>query len=119
MSTSNNDEHKEKPPLSTNLKKIKEQRHLTVKELAGMAGVADSVMQGWLEGVSPQGEKGFEAIDRLATKLGLGFRELMLGKKEETRPVSIEQLFDEEEWFEDICKLKIVRLKRKRNGDED
>lgn len=102
-------------PFPTILSKIIQERRLTLKEVAALAGVSISVIENWLSGSVPHD---LAAVDRLAGKLGIPFKKLLLGLNETVdAPSSIGQLFTEQELFEGLVKLKITRLNPK-NGQE-
>lgn len=102
-------------PFKDILSRIKKDRNLSVRALAAMAEVGDSVVQGWLNGAVPHD---LQAVARLSKALGLSFRELLLGEVESnTKPLSIADLFDESEIFEGICKVSIKQLKPKKERE--
>lgn len=95
------------------LRKIMDQRSLTVRAVAEMAGVTGSVVQSWISNAVPHD---LEAVSRLAKALNVGFKELLLGEPEtEENP---ELMFDAQDWFEGICKVKVQRLVPKKKGSE-
>lgn len=95
-------------PFKDILKRIKNERNLSVRALAAMAEVGESVAQSWLNGAVPHD---LQAVARLAKGLGLSFRELLLGEDEtNVRAVNVTDLFEESDLFEGICKVSIKKL---------
>lgn len=87
------------------LRKTMDERSLTVRAIAEMAGVNSSVVQSWISKAVPHD---LEAVARLAKALNIGFKELLLGEPEMAE--SPEMMFDAEDWFEGLCKVSIQRL---------
>ncbi len=97
-------------PFAKNLKRIMDERNLTVRAIAVMAGVKQpSVVMSWLSNANPHDLK---SVSRLAKALNMNFKELLLGEveSETVKAMSIADLFDEKEMFEGICKINIQRL---------
>lgn len=97
-------------PFAKNLKRIMDERNLTVRAIAVMAGVKQpSVVMSWLSNANPHDLK---SVSRLAKALNMNFKELLLGETESetAKAMSINDLFDEKEMFEGICKINIQRL---------
>jgi transcriptional regulator with XRE-family HTH domain len=97
-------------PFARNLKQIMDERKLTVRAVAAMAGVKQpSVVMSWLSNANPHDLK---SVGRLAKALNMSFRELLLGEaeSESVKNMSINDLFEEKELFEGICKINIQRL---------
>ncbi len=88
-----------------------DERNLTVRAVAEMAGVTGSVVQSWISKAVPHD---LEAVARLAKALNVGFKEILLGEPESDE--SPEMMFDAQDWFEGICKVKIQRLTPKKRG---
>lgn len=93
------------------LRKIMDDRNLTVRAIAEMAGVTSSVIQSWISKAAPHD---LEAVAKLAKALNVGFKEILLGEPETGE--SPELMFDEQDWFEGICKVKIQRLVPRKGG---
>ena len=94
------------------LKTVMRERGLTLKQISDMAGVAASVVGDWSAGTNPQDLK---AVGRLSRSLGMSMRSLLLGEPEEIKTVSsISELFDEQDFFNDICRISIKRLTLKK-----
>ena len=103
-------------PFAKILKQIMDERSLTVRAVAEMAKTSPTNIQNWLTGVAPTD---LAAVERLATALGVGFKSLLLGKPETTaHQPSLSDLFEENEFFEGICKVSIKRLIPKKEGDK-
>lgn len=92
-------------PFAETLKQTMNERGLTVRTVAEMAGVHSSVIQSWISKANPHD---LEAVSKLAKALGMGFKELLLGEIETEE--NFETLFCEEDLFEGICKIKIQRM---------
>lgn len=99
-------------PFGGILTKIMEERHLTLKEVAALSGVSVSVVENWLSGSNPHDLK---AIDRLSQKLGVPFKKLLLGVAETVdAPTALTDLFDEQDFFDGLARIKIQRLMPKK-----
>ncbi len=100
-------------PFAKVLKGIMNERGLTVRAIAEMAGVSSSVAQNWLSLAAPHD---LQAVAKLAKALKIEFRELLLGEPEEFtgKPGDLKNIFDEQDLFEGICKVKIQRLMPKK-----
>lgn len=110
-------QQKERLAFPKILQKIKKERNLSVRALAAMADVGESVMQGWLNGSHPHD---LSKVAKLAEALGVSFRFLLLGQEEANMTATkLDDLFLEEEWFEGICKVSIKRLKPKKGVSND
>ena len=85
------------------------ERGLSIGAIAEMAGVSRSVVQSWTSKANPHD---LQAVARLAQALGVGFKELLLGEIEErdVDSISSKDLFDEQEFFDGICRIKVQRL---------
>lgn len=86
-----------------------EERGLSIGMIAEMAGVSRSVVQSWTSKANPHD---LQAVAKLAKALGMGFKELLLGELEEptAENFNTKEIFDEQEFFEGICRIKIERL---------
>ena len=95
-------------PFGKILKTIMTERGLTVRAIGEMAGVGPSVVQNWLTHSSPQD---LQAVARLAKALNMSFKGLLLGEAElsQSQP-TLAELFEEQDLFEGIVKLKMQRL---------
>lgn len=108
----------EELPFAKNLKRIMDERKLTVRAVAAMAGVKQpSVVMSWLSNANPHDLK---SVGRLAKALDMNFKELLLGEpdQETARAISVADLFDEKEMFEGICKINIQRLVPKKGNSK-
>lgn len=100
-----------KLPFKNILSDLMKERRLTVKQVASLANVAPSVVQNWLEGKTPHD---LTSVDMLSQKLGIPFRKLLLGLHEAIdAQTTVDQMFDESEFFEGLVRLKITKLKPK------
>lgn len=86
-----------------------EERGLSIGSIAEMAGVSRSVVQSWTSKANPHD---LQAVAKLAKALGIGFKELVLGELEERdiEGVSVTDIFDEQDFFEGVCRIKVQRL---------
>lgn len=99
----------DKLPFAKILERIMEERGLSIGAIAEMAGVSRSVVQSWTSKANPHD---LQAVAKLAKALNMEFKELLLGESDrEIKPeASIEDLFDQKDFFEGICKVNIQRL---------
>lgn len=105
-------------PFAQNLKRIMEERDLSVRAIAAMAEVkSPSIVMSWLSKANPHD---LQAVARLAKALNIGFKELLLGETEEPKftELSTKDLFDEQDFFEGICRIKIQRLVPKKGNSK-
>lgn len=85
-----------------------QERHLTVRAVGEMAGVAPSVVQGWITNANPHD---LQAVARLAQALGISFKALLLGEAESIgTAAAVSDLFMEQDLFDGLCKVSIKRL---------
>ena len=99
----------DKLPFANILKNIMEERGLSIGAISEMAGVSRSVVQSWSSQANPHD---LQAVSRLAKALDVSFKELLLGESESenSKARSIDDIFEEKEFFEGICKINIQRL---------
>ena len=99
----------DKLPFAKILERVMEERGLSIGAIAEMAGVSRSVVQSWTSKANPHD---LQAVAKLSKALGMGFKELLLGEIEErdVDGVSVKDLFDEQEFFEGVCRIRIQRL---------
>lgn len=99
----------DKLPFAKILKGIMNERGLTLRQVAEMAGgVRTSVVHGWISGANPHD---LHAISKLARALGISFKALLIGEVEDSFQISSpSELFDETELFNGICRVSISRL---------
>lgn len=86
-----------------------EERGLSIGAIAEMAGVSRSVVQSWTYKANPHD---LQAVAKLAKALNMGFKDLLLGESDSPGidGIAVKDLFDEQEFFEGICRIKIERL---------
>lgn len=91
------------------------ERGLSIGAIAEMAGVSRSVVQSWTSQANPHD---LQAVARLAKALNIGFKELLLGEIEErdVGVLSVKDLFDEQDFFDGICTIKVQRLVPKKGN---
>lgn len=105
-------------PFAQNLKRIMDERNLTVRAVAAMAEVkGPSIVMSWLSSANPHDLK---AVAKLAKALNVGFKELLLGEVEGRgiEGLTASDLFDEQEFFDGICRIKIQRLVPKKGSNK-
>lgn len=101
-------------PFAKNLKRLMDERNLSVRAIAAMAEVkGPSIVMSWLSNANPHD---LQAVAKLAKALNVGFKELLLGETEtpQITNISTSDLFDEQELFDGICRIKIQRLAPKK-----
>lgn len=94
---------------------LKEKR-ISQREAARKVGVPLSVLNGWCAGRVPHDLK---QVKRLADELGISFSYLMTGEYEKAQRISelsVGELFESQEFWEGICRVKIEKLVRKKSG---
>lgn len=95
-------------PFRQILKSLMTERGLSVRKVAELAEVKPTTVANWLEGKNPHDLK---AVDRLAKSLGLSFKGLLLGEAEVNEGAkSLGELYEEQEFFDGLAKIKITRL---------
>lgn len=95
-------------PFKDILSSTMTERKLTVKQVASLAGVTASVVQNWLSGQNPHN---LQAVNLLAEKLGIPFKKLLLGENEKMdHNTQVTELYDEQEFFDGLARIKIQRL---------
>ena len=101
----------------TRLSQILREKKVTQKKAAQIAGVAASVMSGWLSGVSPTDLK---AVKRLCDELEVNFTWLLTGESDRDANITISELFDETPYFDGYARIRIDRLTKrtKKGGDK-
>lgn len=100
-------------PFKDVLSQVMRDRNLTLKQVAALSDVSVSVVQNWIEGKTPYD---LLAVDRLAQKLGIPFKKLLLGVAESVdAPNSLMELYDESDLFEGLCKVQIKKLTPKKD----
>jgi transcriptional regulator with XRE-family HTH domain len=99
----------DKLPFAKILKRIMDERGLSIGAIAEMAGVSRSVVQSWTAQANPHD---LQAVARLAKALNLSFKELLLGESDQktAESLTVGDMFEEKEFFEGICKVSIQRL---------
>lgn len=116
--TTNNRKRKgtDKLPFAKILERVMKERDLSIGAVAQMAGVSRSVVQSWTSKANPHD---LQAVAKLAKALNMGFKELLLGENEDQSftDISAKDLFDEQEFFDGICRIKIQRLVPKKGKD--
>lgn len=105
----------DKLPFAKILERVMNERDLSIGAIAEMAGVSRSVVQSWTSKANPHD---LHAVAKLAKALDMGFKELLLGETEETSfsEISAKDLFDEQDFFDGICRIKIQRLVPKKGS---
>jgi transcriptional regulator with XRE-family HTH domain len=104
-------------PFAENLRRIMDERAVSLKSVATMAGVGSPVVSSWLQGSMPHDPL---AVQRLARALSVDFEFLLTGESSRTDPssISLHELFREEQTaFSGIFRIQATRLVRR--GDDD
>ncbi len=104
--------------FSKRLRRLMEEKGLTIREAAKAVEVPISTLDGWRSGATPED---FEAVQRLAHLLGVTLSFLLVGK-DDTRPEgqvpSITEIFDDGgQIFDGFAKITIQRLLPKNRKD--
>ena len=98
----------DKLPFGKILRQEMKDRRLTVRAVGELSGVSPSVVQGWLNNVSPHN---LFAVAQLAESLGMSFKGLLLGERETLDGGgSLSEILEEKEFFEGICRVKLQLL---------
>ncbi len=104
-------------PFSKNLKAILEERGISQKSAAELAGVTPTTLNDWLGGTQPSDAI---AVQRLCRALKCDFEWILTGQKSrlEGKDLSLAEIFDvqDEPSFSGIFKIEAKRLKKR--GDE-
>ena len=103
----------ESTPLGENLKRIMKERNLSMRVLAGMAGVSVSSISDWVNNSSPAD---LQKVAALAKGLNISFSFLVLGVHEESKTdkLTIDDLYDSEGTpLEGVFRISAVRLIKK------
>ena len=101
-------------PFGRVLRALMQERHLTLKQVADLAGVSTSVVQNWLENKNPHD---LQAVAMLAQTLGISFKALLIGEPERIGAGSdLSDLFQEQDLFDGLCKVSIKRLVPRKDG---
>lgn len=88
------------------LRHMMNERGLTVREVAELADLNNSVIQSWISNAHPHN---LAAVARLAKALQVGFKELLLGEPEDIQQNS-EFILEENPYFDGICHLSIKKV---------
>jgi len=92
--------------FGTRLRKIMDERRLTVREVAALAAINRSVVQSWISNANPHD---LAAVARLAKGLNVGFKELLLGEPEDTALDAL-VVANQEILFDGIYHLSIKKI---------
>lgn len=91
---------------------VLKEKKISQREAARAAKVSPSVLNGWLQGASPND---FAKVKLLADHLGVSFTWLLTGMDDKhPATMSLEDLFDSEDYFEGHVKIRIERLTPKK-----
>ena len=98
-------------PFANILRSIMDERGLTIRKVAGMAGVSPSTIDDWRGGALPQD---FSAVKKLSKELGISFSLLLTGEADERDinqlPAIAEVFSDGGPLFDGYAKITIQRL---------
>lgn len=99
---------KNKNEWGQRLKAILNERKISLRKAAGIAGVSPSVMDSWTSGATPSD---MLAVKKLADALGVSFSWLLTGQPDSaTTFLSLQEHFDEEPFFNGLARIKIEKL---------
>lgn len=91
---------------------VLKEKKISQKEAARAAKISPSVLNGWLQGASPND---FAKVKELADHLEVSFTWLLTGMDDNHKAVlSLDDLFDHEDYFEGHVKIRIERLTPKK-----
>ena len=107
-----------KLPFSKNLISLMQERGITIREAAKLAGVSHSTIDSWRSGRSPED---FIAVQKLATSLGTTLSFLLTGVNDNSyKNHTITEVFEEGEVIIDgYARLTIKKLIPRRMIGED
>lgn len=95
-------------PFGEILKCTMKERNLTLKQVAELAGVRISVVQGWISGANPHD---LRSVQKLAKSLGISFESLLLGSTPQQNGIQTPaEVFTETSVFDGICRVSIKKL---------
>jgi len=94
------------------LRKIMDERGLTVRAIAELASVNSSVVQSWIGKANPHD---LEAVGRLAKALNIGFKQLVLGEPEDSLQ-AFPSSFEQEIILDGLCHVTIRKIIVKKEG---
>lgn len=98
-----NDEH-----WGIRLKTCLNDRKLSNRAAAKIAGVAPSVINGWIvHGVTPADLK---TVKKLADSLNVDFSWLLVGERSTDVPFQLNEIFKETSFFDGIVRLRVDKL---------
>lgn len=101
--------------FAKNLKKIMAEKKMNIRELSRQLGIANSVLHGWVNGVTPNDP---EIVLRLCQVLGADFQFMMTGTPSSNlTPDRLDELFQMEDTpeFSGIYLLEAKKLRWRKN----
>jgi len=102
-------------PLAANLKKVLEERKVSIRQAAKFCGVNQAMVHSWLNGAQPHDAT---SLLKLCHELKCDFQWLLTGTHSEikAKEMSLSELFDLEidPSFSGIFQIEAKRLKRKK-----
>lgn len=105
------------PAFTKILIKLMDEKNISIRDAAKLAGVGHSTISSWRSGAAPDN---FEAVMKLAKGLGVTFSYLLTGE-DDTRPdnpPSVSEVFSEGDFlFDGFAKITIQRLIPKEKGN--
>lgn len=112
-------EPKIQSPFSENLRKVSEERQLSQRAIAEIAGIPLSTLNTWLNGAIPTDHM---AVLKLCKALSLDYQWLMTGEVSNSRvgDLRLDQIFsiEDDASFSGIFQIEAKRLKRRKQDDE-
>lgn len=99
------------------LKSIAEEKGLSMRELAKIAGVSTSTINDWQSGAAPEN---YLAVKKMADSLGVSFTFLLTGQREQASltPTISDVLEAGEEVFNGFAKITIQRMIVRKDQNE-
>ena len=114
MSTKTPSRKRIKSPFGANLKCLIEERALTQRSVAEIAGVGVATINDWLNGAQPND---LEAVSKICKAFNCSFEWILTGKVEKVRAeeLTLSEVFDIEDdpSFSGIFMIEAKRLKRR------
>lgn len=101
--------------LAKNLRRLMQERGISTRVAAQMAGTPQSTIQDWLSGASPSD---LNKVYKLAQSLGVSFSYLCLGIHESPvfDELPLSALFDEQPAFDGVFRISATRLIQKKKN---
>lgn len=99
-------------PFSRSLKKLMDERNLTISQVATLAETGKSVVGSWLSGAVPFDLK---AVHRLSRSLGVPFDTLILGVDGNGNEEDLSSLYEDVPLYTGLCRISKLIPKKGRS----